>query len=153
MGKPSKTPSSCILPSREQRYLHSRPSWCIQSERFARPGRSVVEAVYTLALISRPQDSHPSIRHHTTMSSFFEDLKLLHPYLKLPSSSESSAWKEKLIDSTISLDEWSAHAKLLLRDVGGTDYYSLFADTGPVTLDHDGVFGAAIIEYVRQAHI
>lgn len=83
------------------------------------------------------------------MIPFFEDLELLHPNLNLPSSSESSAWKEKLADSTISLGEWSAHAKLLLRDVGGTDYHSLFADSGPATPDQDGLFCTAIIAYVR----
>lgn len=83
------------------------------------------------------------------MSSFFEDLKLLHPYLKLPSSSESTAWKEKLVDSTLSPDEWSAHAKDFLREIGGGDYHSLLAETGPAALDHDGVFGSAIIGYVR----
>lgn len=85
------------------------------------------------------------------MSSFFEDLKLLHPNLKLPSSSESSAWKEKLVDSTISPDEWSAHAKKFLMEIGGEDYHSLLAENGPATHDHDGVFGSAITAYVSRA--
>lgn len=85
------------------------------------------------------------------MSSFLEDLKLLHPYLRLPLGSESSAWKEKLVDTTISPDEWAAHARDFLREIGGTDYYSLFADADFATPVHNGVFGTAIIEYVRQA--
>lgn len=84
------------------------------------------------------------------MSSIFEDLKLLHPYL---SGWESSTWKEKLVDSTTSPDEWSAHAKDFLREIGGADYHSLpvLAETGSAT--PDGVFGSAIIEYVRHALI
>lgn len=87
------------------------------------------------------------------MSSFFEHLKLLHPNLELPSTSESSTWKKKLVDSTISPDEWSAHAKDFLREIGGVDYHSLLADTGPApaTPDHDGVFGSAIIKFVGRA--
>lgn len=98
-----------------------------------------------------PQDLDSSILYHTIMGSFFKDLKLLHPYLKLPSGSESSTWKEKLVDTTISPDEWAAHAKEFLREIGGADYQSLFADTDSATPDHDGVYGTAIIEYVRQA--
>lgn len=85
------------------------------------------------------------------MSSFFDDLKLLHPDFELPAGSESSAWKEKLFDLTISLDEWSAHANDFLREVGGADYHSLLAETGPAMPNHDGVFGSAIIGYVRRA--
>lgn len=87
------------------------------------------------------------------MSSFFEDLQLLHPYLNLPSGLESSAWKEKLVDSTISPDEWSAQARDFLREIGGADYHSLLADTGPATPDHNGVFGTAIIAYVRRSQL
>lgn len=82
------------------------------------------------------------------MSSLLEDLKLLHPDLELPCS---SAWKEKLVDPTISPDEWSAHAKHFLREIGGADYHSLLEETGPATPDHDGLFGTAIIGYVRRA--
>lgn len=87
------------------------------------------------------------------MSSFFEDVKLLHPDLVLPSSSESSVWKEKLVDPTISPDEWSLHAKDFLMDIGGADRLSLLVAGGPApaTPDHDGVFGSAIIGYVRRA--
>lgn len=88
----------------------------------------------------------------TPRNSFFRDLKLLHPYLKLPSGSESSTWKEKLVDTTISPDEWAAHARDFLREIGGADYHSLFADADFATPEHGGVlFGTAIIEYVRQA--
>lgn len=84
------------------------------------------------------------------MSSFFEDLKLLYPYLKLPSGSESSLWKEKLVDSTISPYKWAAHARDFLREIGGADYHSLFVDTDLATPDHDGICGSAIIGYVRR---
>lgn len=85
------------------------------------------------------------------MSTFFEDLKLLHPNLNLPWKSESSTWKKKLVDSTTSLDEWSAYAKDFLREIGGADYHSLLSETGPATPDHDDIFGSMIIEYVRRA--
>lgn len=84
------------------------------------------------------------------MSSFFEDLKLLHPDLELPSGWESSTWKEKLVDSTLSPNEWSTHAKDFLREIGGTDYHSLLAEIGPATPDHDGIFGSAIIVFVSR---
>lgn len=88
------------------------------------------------------------------MSSFFEDLKLLHPKLKLPRKSKSSTWRTKLVDPTISPNEWSANARDFLREIGGAGHHSLLAETGPATTstpDHDDLFWTSIIGYVRRA--
>lgn len=52
------------------------------------------------------------------MTSFLQDLKLLHPTLRLRQSSGFN-WKAKLVDPAVPLAEWSDNALDLLVDVGG----------------------------------
>lgn len=58
------------------------------------------------------------------MSSFFNDLKLLHPYLNPHLSiAAGNNWDTKLVDPALSLSEWSVQAVKFLVDIGGKEIH------------------------------
>lgn len=59
-------------------------------------------------------------------------------------------WRWKLVDSTISPDEWAVHADDFLKEIGGA-YYGQLMSAVASTPDQDDLFFATIIEYVRRA--